>query len=194
MPDLPEPPDELLRRTRSGDEIALEELLERYLPRMRAFVRARVHARLQHLESCDDLVQSACREVLTALPTFEFRGEAEFRSFLFRAAWAKIVDRARWHGAQQRDAKRCRQLEDAEHDRALASALTPSREAQGREELSALEQALTRLPDDHREAIVLRRIVGLSYAEIAAEMERSEGAVRNLVCRGLARLSAFLDP
>lgn len=184
----------LLQQTRSGDPEALEQMLARYLPRMRAFVRARAGARLRQLESCSDLVQSACRDVLAALPAFEFRGEAEFRSFLFRAAWRKIVDHARWHDAQARDANRRQTLGDADDDVSLASVLTPSRDLQGREELQAVEAALDRLPDDYREAVVLRRIVGLSYAEIAEELGRSEGAVRNLVSRGLARLSGFLEP
>ena len=44
-----------------------------------------------------------------------------------------------------------------------------------------------------REAVALSRIVGLSYEEIAAQMECSESAVRGLVARGLARLSTLLQ-
>ncbi len=185
--------EQLLQQTRTGDPHALEQMLIRYLPRLRAFVRARAGARLRQLESCSDLVQSACRDVLAALPEFEWRGEAEFRNFLFRAAWRKVVDRARWHGAQARDANREQPLVDAD-GAFVASALTPSRDLQSHEELGAIEAALDQLPDDYREAVILRRVLGLSYAEIAAELERSQGAVRNLVSRGLARLSAYLEP
>ncbi|MCB9876578.1 MAG: hypothetical protein H6835_03160 [Planctomycetes bacterium] len=59
---------------------------------------------------------------------------------------------------------------------------------------SATSCSLDQLPEDYREAILLRRVVGLEYAEIAAPMERSDGATRNLVHRGLARLSALLTP
>jgi DNA-directed RNA polymerase specialized sigma24 family protein len=41
--------------------------------------------------------------------------------------------------------------------------------------------------------ISLARIVGLSHAEIAKEMGRSEGAVRTLLSRALARLATLLD-
>lgn len=186
--------DDLLRQTRSGDRAALEQLLERHLPRLRAFVRARVGPRLQGRESCSDLVQSACREVLAALPDIEYRGEAEFRSFLFRAAWRKIVDRARFHNAEARDPDRERSLDIGDEDLALASFLTPSRDLQSREELGALEAAFDRLPEEYREVIIMRHIVGSSYAEIAGDLQRSEGAVRNLVYRGLARLSMLLPP
>jgi len=185
--------EDLVRRTRSGDDVALEALLEQNLPRLRAFVRAKVGARLAQQESCSDLVQSACREVLIALPEFEYRGETEFRSFLFQAALRKIIDRARWHGAQARDAAREQAIGEATGDLALATFLTPSRDLQSREELHRLEAAFDGLPDEYREAIVLRRIVGLSYGEIAADLERTEGAARNLVYRGLARLSELLQ-
>lgn len=185
--------EQLLHQTRTGDADALEQMLIHYLPRLRAFVRARAGAKLRQLESCSDLVQSACRDVLAALPEFEWRGEAEFRNFLFRAAWRKVVDHARRHAAKVRDADRQQPLTEAD-GAFLASTLTPSRDLQSREELDNIEAALAQLPDDYREAVVLRRVLGLSYAEIAEELERSEGAVRNLVSRGLARLSAHLEP
>ena len=63
----------------------------------------------------------------------------------------------------------------------------------GRERWQALEAAFDALPDDYREAITLSRVVGLGYPEIADAMDRSEGAVRNLVYRGLSRLSTLLE-
>ena len=68
-----------------------------------------------------------------------------------------------------------------------------ARIADANEQWQALEAAFDQLPDDYREAVVLRRIVGLDYADLAAAMERSQGAVRNLVHRGVARLSTLLD-
>ena len=73
--------------------------------------------------------------------------------------------------------------------RGYSGVFTPSREAAGREELERLEAALARLSDEHREVVVLARIVGLSSPEIAERMQRSEGAVRVLLHRALARLA-----
>ena len=55
-----------------------------------------------------------------------------------------------------------------------------------------IEQAFATLSDDYREAISLRRLCGMSYAEIAERMQRSESAVLNLVHRGLAQLALRL--
>ena len=46
---------------------------------------------------------------------------------------------------------------------------------------------------DHREVITLHRLAGLPFADIASVMGRSEGAVRNLFNRGVARLSTLME-
>ena len=61
-----------------------------------------------------------------------------------------------------------------------------------KEELARLEAALTRLSGEHREVIVLARIVGLSPAQIGAQLGKSEGATRILLHRALARLAREL--
>ncbi|MBZ0152963.1 MAG: sigma-70 region 4 domain-containing protein, partial [Planctomycetes bacterium] len=47
--------------------------------------------------------------------------------------------------------------------------------------------------DDYREAVTLHKLCGLSHQEIAERMQRSEGAVRNLVYRGISRLALLVD-
>jgi RNA polymerase sigma-70 factor (ECF subfamily) len=59
--------------------------------------------------------------------------------------------------------------------------------------LSALEAALTELPDRQRQAVVLRHIEGLTNPEIAAVMEIGVEAVESLTARGKRALSALLS-
>jgi RNA polymerase sigma-70 factor, ECF subfamily len=70
---------------------------------------------------------------------------------------------------------------------------TPSRDVEANEQIAAVERAFDDLPDDYREAITLHKLCGLSHAEIAERMNRSEGAVRNLVYRGISRLALKVD-
>jgi RNA polymerase sigma factor (sigma-70 family) len=56
-----------------------------------------------------------------------------------------------------------------------------------------VEAAFDQLPEDYREAVTLYKLCELSYAEIAERMKRSEGAVRNLVYRGISRLALLVD-
>ena len=49
--------------------------------------------------------------------------------------------------------------------------------------------AFAELPPEWQEAISLHKLCGMSVPEIAVRMARSEGAVRNLLWRGLSRLA-----
>jgi RNA polymerase sigma-70 factor, ECF subfamily len=191
----------LLGRAAAGDQDALGQLLVQSLPQLEAYLRLQAGAAIRGKESISDLVQSVCGEVLRDLPKFEFRGEGQFRHWLCKHALHKLINKREFYGAQKRNLARevaPAAAGDSEANvgsvmECYATLCTPSRHAAGREELQRFEQAFDQLPDDYREAISLRRIVGLDYPEIAQAMDRSEGAVRNLVHRGLARLSALLS-
>ncbi len=183
---------ELIREASRGSEPAIGALLERHLPGLLAFVRAHAGKQLLERDASMDLVQSACREVLQDLGQHDYRDEAGFRHWLFLAAERKILDRARYHGRDKRAGAAAFSPSQAEERALLAGysgICTPSRDAIAREELQRAEAALARLSDEHREVIVLSRIVGLSHAQIAERSGKSEVAVRSLLHRALARLA-----
>lgn len=182
-----------------GDTAALNAMFERHLPGLLAWVRVRASAPLRERDSSLDLVQSACREVLADRGERNWSDESEFRRWLFTAAERKIADRARYHHRERRDVGRAvpleSQLSDAEAaclSRAYGRLVTPSGAAMANEEIARVESALRELPDDYREVVVLAHLVGLPHAEIARRMERSEGGVRMLLHRALARLALVL--
>jgi RNA polymerase sigma-70 factor (ECF subfamily) len=51
---------------------------------------------------------------------------------------------------------------------------------------------LGQLPDDHREVIILRHLEGLTFAEVAARLDKSTDSVKKLWARALARLRRLL--
>jgi RNA polymerase sigma-70 factor (ECF subfamily) len=55
------------------------------------------------------------------------------------------------------------------------------------------QERLDRLPNAQRKAVVLRHVVGLSYAELSAALGRPEGTVKTDVSRGLARLKTLIE-
>jgi RNA polymerase sigma-70 factor (ECF subfamily) len=189
-------PDDLIERASEGDRVALEVLLERYLPGLRGFVRLRTGEVLRARESSSDLVQSVCREVLTHLDRFQHRSETGFRQWLYATALRKIQNRVEYHQAQKRDPDlevAAAGASDADLLACYGSFCTPSRELMSREEIRRIEGAFDRLPDEYREAIVLAKVVGLSRAAMAQELGRSEPAVRTLLSRALSRLAEILD-
>jgi len=189
---------ETVERASRGDEQALSDLLARHLPMLEAYFRLKTGPALLAHESVSDLVQSVCLDVLSELGGFEYRGEAEFRAWLVKHARSKLSERWRYWQRAKRAQDRVRFASDrssgASLEELLACFLTPSRNAIGKEELHRLETALERLPEEMREAILLRRIVSLPYTEIAKILGKNEGAVRNLVYRGTARVALQLDP
>ena len=141
----------------------------------------------------DGVDRYCCRASLDVASTFEWRGEAAFRHWLYLRAQHKLIDKARHVGAVQRSPVREIAIEDHPALLALANGLqSPSGEVASVEELARIEQAFGELPDDYREAISLQRMCEMGYPEIAERMGRTEGAVRNLVYRGLSQLALRL--
>jgi RNA polymerase sigma-70 factor (ECF subfamily) len=184
----------------AGPDFPLEEQLQKHLPGLRAFVAGRVDRLVHAKESNADIVQSVCREVLEHIDRFEHRSEAGFKQWLYRTAERKIIDRYRYYTADKRDAGRelpPSASEPSTDGDLLAAALrdaqrggpTPSHEAIAREELLRTSRAFEGLPPIYREVILLSRVHGVPHADIAKRLGKTEGAVRNLLYRGLGALT-----
>jgi RNA polymerase sigma-70 factor (ECF subfamily) len=190
---------ELVNRLAGGDAAAVEPLLERHLPGLRAWVRLHGGA-LRAQESSSDVCQSVCREVLENLGRFQYGGEGAFRHWLYTTAIRKIRNKQKYWLAQKRDAGRevspvaSMSGSDDRLVDAYASICTPSQDAIAREEIERVEAAFEELSDDHREVILMARIAGLGHAEIAERMGRNEGAVRALLFRAMAQLASRMGP
>jgi len=183
-----------LQRALAGDAAARGELLDRHVARLRSFVRRRLGARLAARESSRDVVQSVLREAVTGLDGFsasEPPASSGFWRWLARTAENKLASRGRFWSRQRRDA--------AHEEPAEADGLqdpdpsSPSQAAIAREELERLERAFAELPPAWREVIVLVRLSGLSHAEAARRLGRTEASTRTLLSRALARLATRLE-
>jgi len=172
--------------------VDLDALLQEHLPALRAYVRHRADRLVSRKESVSDLVQSVCREVIEHVDRFEHQSPEGFRQWLFRTAERKIIDRYRYYTADKRDAGR--EIDEGTPTPPPALFQTPSRDAIAREDLATAEAAFAGLPEATQQVIMLSRVQGLSHAEIAQRLQRSEGAVRNLLYRGLAVISDALHP
>ncbi len=193
----------LVTAAQCGESGAIDELIAEHLSDVRAFVRLQLDPLVRVRESCSDVVQSVCREVLEDLPRFEYRGAGSFRAWLFTAAMNKVRQKGNFHRAQKRDVARevhvdaVGQSEASEPSRLYANLCalepSPSEQAVGNEQAARLERAVDALPPDYREALLLSRFVGLHRREIAERMGRSEKSVRHLLTRAGVRLLAALE-
>ncbi len=185
----------LVQRATGGDGGAIEALLRRYLPGLEAWLRGHAGPRILNRESSSDLSQSVCREVLEDLSQgqFEYRGEREFKQWLYQAAALKIKNRARFYAAERRNADKeltPRSSVDAT-EQFFQTLCTPSRDASAREELGKLKAGFDQLPERMRTIITRARIEGRSHREIAEEFDISEQNSRMLLSRALARLATL---
>lgn len=193
---MPDESAHLAEQAAAGDSGAMQTLLEMHLDGLRAFVRLRTGPELRQRESSSDLVQSVCREILEQAHRFQHPSESAFRRWLYTTALRKISDRAEHWRAQKRDAGREQAFPsqgDAGLLRRYESFSSPSQHAMVREEVERVERAFEQLSDEQREVITLAHVAGLSRLEIAEQMGRSEGAVRVLLHRSLARLAEVLE-
>jgi RNA polymerase sigma-70 factor (ECF subfamily) len=192
----------LVARAREGDRAALEALLQRHLPGLEAFVRLRVGRAFGRREGASDVVQSACRDVVLGVEGFRYGGATGFRKWLYAIAARKVADKFAFHNAQCRDVGReatsgAPFAGTSEAATSLIAQLSgafasPSQEMAGAELLERLEAALDELEPDERDVVLLSRVAGLSRAEVAETMGRSEGSVRNLLHRTLVKLSGSI--
>ncbi len=132
----------------------------------------------------------------------QFRGETEAE----KAAWLRqilarnLVDALRTFGRAKRDVARERSLEAALEQSShrmeawlTAEQSSPSQKLDRHEQAVRLADALAKLPESQREALVLQHWHGWSLAEIAQQMNRSHAAVAGLIKRGLKQLRGVLQ-
>ena len=127
------------------------------------------------------------------------RTDAERIAWLRRLLACNIADAARYAGRAKRDAGRVRSLEEALANSSVrleswlaADQSSPSERAERNESVLLLSDALARLPDDNRRALVMRHCQGLSLAEISEALDRTPQAVAGLLKRGLAELRELM--
>jgi len=64
--------------------------------------------------------------------------------------------------------------------------------AEGRQELHDVLQGVSKLPEDRREALIMRFALGMDNREIARAIDRSEGATKVLIHRAIKQLEQGL--
>jgi RNA polymerase sigma-70 factor (ECF subfamily) len=186
-PAVPDPPPlgntaALIERVRAGDVDARERLFARYLPVLRRFAHGRLPAEARGLSETDDLVQMAMVRALNRVESFEPRHEGAFLAYL-RHILVNIV-REEIRRARRRPA-------GSDDSETLADGgPSPVEAAIGRDMLERYESALLELPEQPREAVMLRIEFGYSYPEVAEALGlNTSSAARMMVTRALIRVA-----
>lgn len=189
-------PDDSPRDPKPAGPLPIDALLLEQMPALMVFLRHHTGEELAARETVEDLAQSVCREVLQDSPVLQFDDRNQFRAHLFLQALRKVVDRARFHRMAKRDMRRERPLPETRSAGEIGvygRLVTGTQVAIARERLALVEKALQLLPEAQREAVLLSRVAGLSYEEIATHKGVAESTIRALAARGLTRLAFEVD-
>lgn len=168
-------PDVELARHAARDERAFEVLVRRHAPAVH-----RLAAGMVGPGAADDVVQEVFIAVHRALRGF--RGDAQFSTWLHRITLNAC------HKALA--ARQTLPFGDVPEPAAPHSPVRAGEQAALRD---ALHAALAALPADQREAVTLRELGGLEYAEIAVLTGAELGTVKSRINRGRAALRAWLS-
>jgi len=192
--------EELLARAISEGGESLGQLLELYRNYLRLLASLEIGQRLQVKVDASDLVQETLLEAHKDFGAFRGASEAELVAWLRQIMASVFCGTLRKYlGTQKRDIRLERTLQESLDRSSLLLGRgfvdphsSPSQQASRREQSVLLADALAKLPDDYREALVLRHLQGLTFPEISRRMDRSQDSVEKLWMRGLLRLRQIM--
>jgi len=177
----------LVQEYLAGDRSAFEGLYRRHAPAVRRFA-------VQYAgddDGADEILQETFIRAAGGLDSF--RGQAEFRTWLFAVAHRAAADFGR---GRRREARTESQGNPGGHPAgasgATGAAADPAVRVETRELIGELRQAIASLPDVERVCLVLCELQGFSLKEAAGTTGWSEAKVKVTLFRARRRLRELL--
>ena len=170
--------DALVVEAAKTDPHAFGELYDRYYDRVYRYV----YHRLGNETDAEDVTGVVFMKALEGLSSYQ-SGRSGFAPWLFRISRNAVVDHYRRRKTQYR-------LDEVEQE---ADGTDPESSVLSSEQREELHSLIPCLSVEQREVVLMRFAADLSYAEIAATLQKNEVAVRMLLHRGLQKMKAALD-
>ena len=171
---------ETVDRARAGDQRALADLYDWYMPRVYRYALAR----LGNVAEAEDLTEEVFLRMLGAIGSFHWR-DVPFSSWLFRIARNQLASHFRRIAQRGGTASEIGEdVIDWRHDLAAV--------VENQITIEEVRRATEQLPEAQREVIAMRFAVGLSIAETAKALGKREGNIKALQHKAIARLQRML--
>ena len=168
---------ELLSRVSSGDEMAFRELYEKYAALLYHFL----HEHFDDTSSADDLVQDIFTQIWL---TRESLGSIRrFGSFLFVLAKRAVLNHIK---KKIRDRKRIQEYATRIYNDENEPTETDA-------QLNIIEQAIERLPEQQKKVWIYSRREGLTYADIAGNMNISRETVKKYLQLARVAITKYVE-
>lgn len=172
--------DALMAATARGEETEFRLLVQRWEGQVKGFL---IHM-LGSLEEAEDLTQDTFVQVYSKAGSYQ--PEGKFQSWLFRIAGNYARSRLR-----RRKVIGWVSFNPDLHDRAGKSS-DPAQDLETADNTARLREAVARLPERQKQALVLHRFQGMKYREVAEVMNTTVPGVESLIQRGMAGLKKEL--
>ena len=193
----------LLANVLSGGADQLGRLLELYRNYLNMLADSQLDQKLRARVSPSDVVQETMLEAHRDFQQFRGRSQAEFAAWLRQILVNNLARMIERHVlTRKRDVRRQVSIdqvkESVERSTVLANVLagreeTPSVHLERHERAVVLANLMQQLPDHYRQVLVLRNLQGLSFQEVASQLERTEPATKMLWMRAVKKLRGLFD-
>jgi RNA polymerase sigma-70 factor (ECF subfamily) len=177
------PPEELaalVKEAQDGNTEAFGKVYDAFLTPVYRYVVFRYPEEL-----AEDLVSDIFVKAWEKLHTYRPLAHVPFTAWLFSIARNVVID-------AYRSTRGFEDLNDEIVDERREN--DPTLRTEQAITVAMVRGALTKLPKDYRDVILLHYVAGLGHSEVARALQMTEGYVRQLKFRGLKKLESFLPP
>ena len=188
---------QLIARLQAGDETAVQDLADRYRPRIAQLAMRYMKNREDAEEVTQDVLMKVYRKVDA------FRGDSAFSSWIYRITFNTAMSRLRTNRAeraaeQERDRLLATERPNDEQVRAPREPADwthmPDEEVLRAQLREAVADAIDDLPEIYRAPVVLRDIQGLSTEEASTRLKVKDQTLKSRLHRGRVMLRDRLSP
>lgn len=171
--------EDLINRAKEGELVVVSVIYERYQQGIFRYLYYRVGDQ----QTAEDLTSEVFLRMIEALENYNHK-KSSFQAWLFQIARNLSIDHYRKTKHQKNVPLEDNfSVEEGEPLEIVTRELTSEK----------LHQALTKLPDNQRDVIVMRFISGLPIGEVAQSLHKSEDSIKGLQRRGLLALREILN-
>ena len=172
---------QLVLRAQKGDNVAFGMLYDRHLPAIYRFILLKVGGRKGEAE---DLTAEVFLSAWQNVSRFEFKGYP-FSSWLYRIARNAVID-------HYRTSKKNVSLE-AVPEEVFADKPETDERVDANLAIARVQAQLVKLEPAYQDVLIMKFVEDMSNSEIAAALQKSEGAVRVIQHRALKQLKRLLE-
>ena len=168
-----------IKKAQAGEAEAFGWIYDRYIKQIYRFV----YLKVSHRANAEDLTQQVFMSAWENISNYKTQG-FPFSSWLYRIANNAVID-------HYRTDRRHVAIDSLPED--LFAEEAPNRKIEQQSEIQEIKKAIGGLEQDQQSVVVMKFIEEMTNKEIAAVLDKSEGAIRVIQHRAMKKLKDILS-